>query len=167
VCEGAARELGRALSIVGHGLRDRQLRGPPSPDAEARIVVVPVRRYRCRRCDAVITVVPPEVEPRRHYSKPAIALAFARLGLLGEPAAAVRRAVSPWRTVTTAGWRTLDRWAAAVADGRLFHAVRVAANETTAAIAARVAQAALGHAPPSARGAPRLAQVFVGAVHMA
>lgn len=166
-CDGAGREVGRALAIVGHGRRDRQQRGPSTADAAPEIVVVVVRRYRCRRCKAVITVVPREVEPRRHYSRPAIALALARHGLFGEAAATVRRAVSPWKVAATTGWRTLRRWQRAVRDGRLFPTVRIGAAATTRAIGERVAQAAMGHAPPTLRGAPTLTLVFAGAVAMA
>lgn len=166
-CGGAARELGCALSIVGHGLRDRQLRGPSAPDAAPTIEIVVVRRYVCRRCDAVITVVPREVEPRRHYSRPAIALALARLGLLGETPSAIRRAVSPWMILETDGWRTLSRWIAAVRRGVLFRSAAARDGASDAAVATRVAQIAMAHAPPTDRGAPALALVFRGAIAMA
>jgi hypothetical protein len=128
-------------------------------------LVVSVRRYRCRGCAAVITVVPREVQPRRHYSRPAIALALARHGLLGEPAEKVRRAISPWAITASPGWRTLRRWLRAASDGELPPLVATAA--TARAVAARVAQVAAGHAPPSLRGAPVLSLVFAGAVAMA
>jgi hypothetical protein len=166
-CSGAAREVGEALSIVGHGLRDRQQRGPAAPDGPAVITLVVVRRFLCLRCSAVITVVPRDVEPRRHYSRPAIALALARLGLFGETAASIRRAVSPWPIVATAGWPALRRWISAVAAGRLFPAATTLPGATIAQIAMRVAQVALAHAPPTLRGAPMLALVFAGAVAMA
>ncbi len=165
VCAGAAREPGRALGIVGHGLRDRQLRGPTSADAAPSIEVVLLRRYRCQQCRAILTVVPREVETRRLYSRPAIALALARM--VSEASAAVRRAVCPWRIGTTTGWPTLRRWLAAVARGALFPAATASPDTTPAGLAARVAQLALGHAPPSLRAAPMLVQVFAGAVAMA
>lgn len=161
VCAGAAREPGRTLGIIGHGRRERQVRGPVSAEAAATLEVVLIRRYRCRQCDAILTVVPRDVEPRRHYSRPAIALALARLGLLGETAAAIRRAVCPWRVAATTGWPTLRRWLAAVARGLLFPRAIGSVG-----IAARVGQLALGHAPPSLRDAPLLVQVFAGAVAM-
>lgn len=130
-------------------------------------MVLQVRRYRCRICDAVITVVPREVEPRRHYSRPAIALALARLGLLGETEAAVRHAVSSWPIAATTGWRTLRRWIVAVRRGVLFPSARPAAELTGAQVAARAAQVALGHAPPKLRGAATLSLVFAGATAMA
>src|SRR5688500_5280666 len=103
VCRAAAREPGRPLGIVGHGVRNRQQRGPVAAAAAPSVTTILVRRYLCLGCDAVMTVVPREVEPRRHYSRPAIALALARLGLLGETAAAVRRAVCAWPIATTPG----------------------------------------------------------------
>ena len=167
VCGCAASEPGRALGIVGHGVRERQLRGPTAADATPAIQIVPVRRYVCRRCDAVMTVVPREVEPRRHYARSAIALALARLGLLRETARTIRRAVSPWRVATTPGWPTLRRWIAAARRGVLFASARPLVSSTPIQIAERVAQIALAHAPPSLRRAPTLMQVFAGAVAMA
>lgn len=166
-CAGAAREPGRGLGIVGHGLRDRQLRGPAGAETGPSIELVLIRRYLCRRCAAVITVVPREVEPRRHYSRPAIALALARLGLFGESAGAIRRAISPWQVVATSGWPTLRRWVAAVASRALFATATALPGSTAAQVATRVAQVALAHAPPSLRGAPALTLVFAGAVAMA
>jgi hypothetical protein len=166
-CASAAQEPGKALAIVGHGLRDRQLRGPSHADALPTTEVVAVRRYLCRRCRAVLTVVPREVEPRRHYSRPAIALALARLGLLGETASATRRAVSPWSITATSGWPTLRRWISAVARGTLFATAITPPGSTARQVAARVAQVALAHAPPTLRGAPPLTLVFAGAVAMA
>jgi len=167
-CGGAAREPGRALGVVGHGVRERQQRGPVAAEVAPTVVVVAVRRYLCRRCDAVMTVVPREVEPRRHYSRPALALALARLGLLGETEAAVRRAVSPWPIVATDGWRTLRRWAAAVRRRALFGAALMPpAIARNAVVAAHVTQWVLGHVPPTLRDAPIIAQVFAGAVAMA
>jgi hypothetical protein len=166
-CDGAARAPGRALAIVGHGLRDRQQRGPVAPDGVPTVEIVLVRRYLCPRCAAVMTVVPRDVEPRRHYARSAIALALARLGLLGETEAAVRQSISPWQIAVTGGWRTLRRWIAAVREGVLFGAARPAAAAANRAVAARVGQLALGHAPPTLRGAPALVLVFAGAMAMA
>ena len=166
VCEGAAREPGRPLGIIGHGLRGRQVRGPRGADDRPVTIVVSVRRYLCRGCAAVLTVVPAEVVPRRHYSRPAIALALARLGLLDERPAEVRRAVSPWETFDS-GWPTLGRWQEAVAAGTLLPAVRPAAQATSKQIALRVAQVAMAHAPPTLREAAPLVRVYAGAIAMA
>jgi len=163
----AAREPGRALGIVGHGRRDRQQRGPRGAAEAPVTAVLRVRRYRCRGCRAILTVVPYEVAPRRHYSRPAIALALARQGLLRERAAAVRRAISPWSVSETSGWPTLRRWQGAVAAGTLLPQVQPRAGATGLEIAARAAYVAMAYAPPSLRGAPVLAQVYAGATAMA
>ena len=126
-----------------------------------------LRRYQCRQCDAILTVGPRDVEPRRHYSRPAIALALARLGVLGESAAAIRCAVSPWRVTSTTGWPTLRRWLSAVARGALFPSVTPFRVAWPNALATRVAQLALGFAPPTLRSASVLVQVFAGALAMA
>lgn len=136
-------------------------------DAAPSAEVLHVRRYRCRACKAVLLVVPRDVEPRRHYSRPAIALALALLGLLGQSAATIRRAVSPWRITTTAGWATLRRWVGAVRRGALFPSVSLPSDASAAQVGERVAQVAMSYAPPTMRGAPQLALVFAGAVAMA
>jgi hypothetical protein len=131
------------------------------------IEVVLVRRYLCLRCSAVITVVPPEIDPRRHYSRPAVALALALFALCGQSAAMVRRAISPWRVTATPGWSTLRRWIEAVRRRAMFSAAAPPPTASSVEVAARVAQLALSHAPPSLRGAPELALVFQGAAAMA
>jgi len=170
-CRAPSRLAGSSLGLHGHGLRSRQQRGPRAPDDEPVTVVVDVRRYECQHCGAVITVVPRDVEPRRHYSRPAIALALARFGLLGESPAAVRRAVSPWRVVGAAAagmWITLGRWIVAVRRGTLLRQTRASPLGATARqIAERAAQGAAAHAPPTLRHLPIVAQVFHGASHMA
>lgn len=135
------------------------------------VVVVAVRRYRCVSCGAVIAVVPRDVEPRRHYSRPAIALALALWSLASLPAAEVRRRVSPWPvvgvTAAAEGWVSLRRWVRAGRAGRLFRAVARPVAGGLREVAARLAEQALGRAPPAVRDQPRSAQVFCGAVAMA
>lgn len=164
-----SRVPGEALGLHGHGVRARQLRGPLRPDGEPDVAVVAVRRYRCRQCGVVVTVAPAAAIARRHYSRAGIALALARFGLLGEPAAEVRRRVSPWRIVGAAAagtWVTLKRWARAAGAGQL----RLAGSRPMLAglgvreQAARAAQAALGAAPPSLRRLGLAAQAFYGAL---
>lgn len=127
------------------------------------------RRYRCRRCGVVVTVGPAAAMARRHYSRAAIALALARFGLLGEPAALVRRRVSPWRIVGAAAagtWAALKRWARAAGAGRLRLAGSrpVPGGLSVRALAGRAAQAAVGAAPPSLRDRGLAAQAFYGAL---
>jgi len=162
--------VGGALGVYGHGLRDRQQRGPATPDAVAKVRVVALRRYRCLACKAVVVVVPSEVEPRRHFSRPAIALALALWSLSSLPPREVRRRISDWSTTgTTAaaeGWVSLRRWARAAMAGRLFRAVARGFEGSLRQVAGRLAQAALAHAPPTERQQPIGAQVFAGAVTM-
>ena len=68
-------------------------------------------------------MVPAETLNRRLYSGAAIAWSLALYGLSLLTPAAVRELVSPWRVVGYASvgrWRTLARWCAATASGRLF-----------------------------------------------
>jgi len=152
--------------LHGHGVRSRQLRGPLGAEGGPETVEVEVRRYRCCACGAVLTVVPRELQPRRHYSRPAIALALARYGLLGEPAHRVRGRLSPWQVVgrVAAGWRQLGRWIRAAARGQLL--ARRPLQGSARQVASRVATYVLAHAPPETRCGSSLVQVFAGAAAM-
>ena len=55
-CKAASREPGRALVIVGHGLRERTVEGPVMADGPPVLTEVMTRRYRCRSCEAVLVV---------------------------------------------------------------------------------------------------------------
>jgi hypothetical protein len=153
--------------VHGHGLRARQVRGPPSSTTESCTIVVLVRRYECTRCDAVMTVVPRGLIRGRHYSASAIALAFALYGVLGLPIAETRRRVSAWGIVGStacASWAQMRRWDRAVASGRLFARIRAApAAWTMRQRAARAAMTLGAHAPAALDGAPVEARVFAGA----
>lgn len=73
-----------------------------------------VRRYRCRGCGAVVTVVPRGVAPRLRYRLCAVAWALGRWWQ-GVSAAQVRGEVSPFAHVgeeARRGWRSLRRWVA-------------------------------------------------------
>lgn len=171
VCGAASRPAGRGLVLHGHGLRGRQLRGPPAVGAPPALREVLARRYECQRCRAVLTVVPREVAPRRHYAATAIALALALYGALGRSQAAVRSSVSRDGAVglcATYRWRTLARWIDAVAARTLFPsapAMPIAGDRRS--VARRAAMAIGAHAPPSLpEGAPEV-RAFFGAVHMA
>lgn len=163
-----SRPVGQPLNLHGHGRRERQLRGPDAPGHAPDTLVIHARRHRCQPCGAVITVVPADVLPRRHYRAQAIALAFALFGLLRVTVAAVRAAVSTWPIVGASaarGWLTLRRWIDAAVRGALFvHAQTAPPEATLRAQAARVASWLAGHAPPSADGS--LAhQACQGALH--
>lgn len=169
-CGGASREPGRALKLHGHGLRERQLRGPVERWGRPRIVVISVRRYRCQRCAAVITVAPRGVPARRLFSLPAIALALWLYGAQRQPPAAVRGAVSPWWAGATAArsWEQLRRWIGAVRAGRLLGGLPAAAGEGPREVATRATMALRGLASIG-EGAPKEEghQVWHAALHVA
>jgi hypothetical protein len=171
VCDAAARPGGGRLVLHGHGLRSRQLRGPPAVRAPPSLREVLTRRYECQRCGAVLVVVPCDVAPRRHYAATAIALALALYGVLGRSQATVRSAVSSDGALgvcATYRWRTLARWIDAMAAHALLPALHaLAAAQGRRAIAQRAAMAIGAHAPPSLpEGAPEL-RAFAGAALMA
>jgi hypothetical protein len=156
--------VGRRLEVVGHGVRERQLLGPPPPGADARAESLVLRRYLCLGCGAVVLVGPCGVLPRKHYSGAAIAWALALCGLLGLPLAEVRRQVSPWRVVGAAaavGWVSVRRWVAAARRGRLFPSQRRPQPEgSMREAAAALAQELAGHVLPEFRTQPLDAQAF-------
>jgi hypothetical protein len=158
VCGAASRPTGGKLVLHGHGLRDRQVRGPTDADTVPTWVVIACRRYTCTACDATMTVVPRGIAPRRHYGHAAIAMALALWAIVDAPVADIRRRVCAWRHSHEAPstWPTLRRWA---------HAAHAAIGDASLALevaAARAAQIAIGRAPPDARHAPRWAQAFAG-----
>ncbi len=125
------------------------------------MLLVACQRYRCTVCGAVVMVVPRGIEPRRHYGRAAICLALALWALVGQPTTVVRTQVcarpSP---ATTTSWRTLGRWAAAVAAGA-WPWCRTAAGLTARVAAARAAQIAAGLAQAMTSG-PIWAQAYAG-----
>ena len=158
MCAAASRPVGGGLGLHGHGLRDRQVRGPIDADSPPTWVVIACRRYECTACGAILTVVPRGVAPRRHYGHAAIAMALALWAIAGEPVAEVRRRVCAWRVShePEARWPALARWA------RAARAAFGDAQMTLATAAARAAQIAIGRAPPELRQQPRWAQAFAG-----
>ena len=163
-CDAAGHVLGERVTLVGHGLRDRQVRGPEEPNAPPRIVTVPTRRYRCRACRAVIVVVPRGVTARRHFSAPAIGLALLHFGVEDASADEVAHRVGLWGTGASA-WRTLARWTRAIARGALLPRARVRSvpeDWPPRLVAERAATTLASLAPSSA--ASLAERVFAGAV---
>jgi hypothetical protein len=157
-CSAPSRPIGGRLGLHGHGLRDRQICGPPDADGAPSWIVIACRRYWCTSCGAILTVVPLGVAPRRHYGHAAIAMALALWAIAREPEADIRRRVCARRisVESPTRWPTLTRWA---------RAARVALGLASLSLqeaAARAAQIAIGRAPPSARYGPRWAQAFAG-----
>ena len=163
-CGAAACPLGGVLGLVGHGLRLRQLRGPLSAGVPAAVHTVVARRYRCRPCRAVVTVLPRGATRARHFSATAIALACVMYGLAGGSLRAVRSRVSPWRS-TEPGWPAVARWLDAVARGSIFPQVRPWPPDwPRRRQAERVAAHVLAVAPA---GGPLDVRAFIGAERLA
>lgn len=111
--------------LVSHGLRDRQVRGPAEPGTQPETKGLRVRRYRCRRCGGLTTVLPRGLTARRHYSASAIGLALCLHGLRGLSVGETRLHVCAWPLgFETERWTTLPKWLAAIEAGRLFPVVR-------------------------------------------
>jgi hypothetical protein len=167
-CGAASRPVGQGLQIWGHGLRDRQSRGPLEPLGDPVEVTLRVRRYLCRPCQAVIVVVPLGVIAGRLFAAAAIGLALVLFGVEGLPLGEVRRRVSPWRHVGAAAhgsWLGLRRWVRAIRAGRLFASVRRSpAHFTARQVAERAAMTLAALAAPSLAGEAIAARVCAGAV---
>ncbi|HEX7273199.1 MAG TPA: hypothetical protein VF420_13725 [Casimicrobiaceae bacterium] len=163
-CGGAARAAGEPLGLVGHGLRDRQVRGVIEPGGKAAVHVVRARRYRCCRCSATVTVVPRGCVPARHYGAGAIALACVLHGMQGHSLRITRARVSPWHSTAT-GWPAMGRWLVAIGRGAIFARVRAWPSDWVSRRAAeRVAQGVLAVAPIAHTLEQR---VFAGAERLA
>ena len=171
VCKAASCPVGGRIQIHGHGLRERQIRGPLGPGEKAAAIGVPGRRYRCVLCDSVFLVVPREVLPRRQYSAAAIGLALALWGLVKATATAVRLRISPSTVLgfdAMTGWVTLRRWAKAVKARVLFPSVPSAEpSSTLRTVAALAATALAASADPTTRHLPLEQRAFLGAAHAA
>jgi hypothetical protein len=151
------------MGIVGHGMVERQVRGPATPAGAPEQLVVRLCRYRCRACAAVLVVGPRGLVVRRWYGSGAIALALAAFAR-GATSAEIRTRTSPARNLGAAAaerWATLVRWIEAARAGDLFGVAgldalrrRDVARHVTLALAARG-----GHEP----GADLVASAFAGA----
>ena len=167
-CERGAYEGGRT-NLHGHGVVERQQRGPPEPGAAPSCVVVPVRRFRCIGCKKVLRVVPASCVARKHFSGAAIAFALALWGGCGRSAAETRRRTSDWQVLGAGarGWRSLWRWSRAVARGELLAGLGLSGLPAALReVARRAAQALCGHAPVGLRREPIESQAFHGASHV-
>ena len=146
-CDAAARPVGGRLVIVGHGVVERQFRGPMAATGTSESVTIRVRRYRCRACRAILVVGPLGLVRGRWYGAGAIALALEAYGR-GETSISIRRRVSPSATVGGSArerWVTLVRWIDATRSGRLF-AVSGLGEQPRRRVAEHVALALAGRA---------------------
>jgi hypothetical protein len=154
------------MGIIGHGLRERQQRGPLVAGGAPKLVTVHARRYACA-CGAILMVVPSETLPRRLYTVSAVAWALALFGVeLATPSQA-RRRTSPLDVVgatAATGWATLRRWVRAVRDRQLLPRVRPSPGDfTDRQVAERAAMTAAALAPPSLALLEISARAFAGA----
>jgi len=123
-----------------------------------------VRRYRCRPCAAIVTVLPRGATRARHFSATAIALACVMYALSGTSLRSTRERVSPWRSAEP-GWPVMGRWLAAIARGSIFASVRAWPERwSRRRQAERVAQAVLAVATGPGSLAVR---AFAGAERLA
>lgn len=124
-CGEAGRPAGKPVGLVGHGVRERQVRGPGDPWGRPEIIGVRVRRYRCRHCGGITTVLPRGLCARRHYSASAIGLSFCLFGLRRLSVGETRRRVCAWPlTFEARTWTTLGTWLEAVSRGALLKGLR-------------------------------------------
>lgn len=169
-CGRAGSPPGKQLGIIGHGLRERQQRGPLEAGGAPEVVTVQVRRYACR-CGAILMVVPRETLRGRLYTASAVAWALALFGVEHAPPADVRRRTSPWSVVgatAVSGWATLRRWVRAVRASRLLSKVRPAPPDfTDRQIAERAAMTAAALAPPSLATLAISSRAFAGGARSA
>lgn len=166
-CGAASCPYGEAIVLVGHGMRERQVRGPCWPGEAPKILVLRVRRYRCRRCGGITTVLPRGLVAQRYYSSSAIGLALLLFGVRRQRMQEVRQAVCSWPLSfeSPQQWNTLGKWLRAVSEQRLYRQVRSwPPRYVPRQMAERIAITLLSYAPAGMVDSDTLEeQVFVGA----
>lgn len=163
-CGTASRPVGEKLTVHGHGLLERQLRGVLEVGGAPGVIVLWVRRYACLTCKAVMTVVPAGMLARRLYSAPSIALALYLWLLTGLSDRVVRDQVCAWRLRgrSGCGWAQLYRWARK--PQCVFTLPRpTSALEGAYGVAKRMLTTLRSLAPVTFHAAPIALQVFEGA----
>lgn len=125
------------------------------------MLVLDVRRYRCRSCDHTVTVVPRGVVGRRQYGAAAIALACWLWSVRGLSLGRTRTQVAPGRT-DEPGWAVVSRWVSAVGARRLLTSVRAWPESFTPRQRAERIAATVMSLAPSAAGSPE-ERLFAGA----
>jgi hypothetical protein len=162
-CGAAALPVGGRFVVVGHGLAERQSRGPREPGGVPQQLVVLLRRYRCRACRAVIVVGPRGLVRRRCYSAGAIAFALSMYAR-GETSRTVRAATCPAYALGHSAverWATLVRWIEAARCGELFDVRGIGAPDRRAV--AESVMLALAARAGHVFGADLSASAFAGA----
>jgi hypothetical protein len=166
-CGAASRRPGRPLTVVGHGVRQRQLRGPTGVDAEPEELEVWQRRFRCRNCKAVMVVAPAHVLRYRLFSSVAIVWALTLYGVERLSAARVRQKISPWRVLgATAArqWRSLGNWVLA-AQTRALLPVRLSLGRGPRQVSEAISWVLSALAPPAFRVQSPAHQAVGGMLH--
>ena len=165
-CKTPSRPPGGGVQVQGHGERGHTQRGPRAIEQPPAEWSVGVRRYKCKKCGATVTVAPRGVVPRRLYPGRSIGLALTLYGLLKQSAVSVRKAIAPTASARdpaeAAPWSTLLRWAQEAKAGTLFVEGRACPAEFTlreAAERAATTLLALGK-----RGADAVGRVWEGAL---
>jgi hypothetical protein len=163
-CGRSSRPVGGGLVLVGHGTRERQVRGPLTPGTSTLHTIIQVRRYRCRGCGAVVTVLPRGVVACRHFGAGAIGLALHAWALEKRPLNSVRESMGG-RDEEHRGWPTARRWVDAIQAGRMFgsHVRPCPQGWRRVRIAERAATTLMGLGRPVANSVDSGVQVFVGA----
>ena len=158
--------MGGCLQVVGHGLRDRQIRGCIDADGAAVCITIRVRRYRCRVCGAMMTVVPLGVAARRHFGAGTLGLAVSLFGH-GCQARRIRERLGGLGAPEVHGWVTLRRWTAALVRGSLLARLGPLPLAEPRARAARAAMIIVTHAPTHLSSTGFARKAFEGAVRLA
>jgi hypothetical protein len=164
-CASPSRPFGGRVQMHGHGERERTQRGPAAIRQPASERSVCVRRYKCTRCGATVTVARRGVVRRRLYAASAIGLALALFGIQLASATAVREAIAPTASARApaegATWSTLRRWAHEAKAGTLMVEGRACPETFTLRQAAGRTATTLQALGP--RGAAVLERVWQGA----
>jgi len=105
-CDAAARPVGEAFVIVGHGTRWRWY--VVMTHANPVRIRIRIRRFRCRDCGCVMTVVPSDAAPYRRYTTPVIVYALALWATMSTLQVRARVAVV---ASDEGSWCQLRRWA--------------------------------------------------------
>ena len=164
-CGAASCPHGQPLVLRGHGVRQRQVRGPLEASGKPKVLVIAVRRYCCIRCGGITTVFPRGLARRQYYSASAIGLSLLLLGHERQPVRQIRERVSPWPLSfeSPQRWTSLNRWLNAIEAGRLFGQVRPSAPGCPARLRAERAASTLLALAPAMAEASLDERVFAGA----
>lgn len=164
-CGEAGHPVGGSPGLIGHGVRERQVRGVLAAGEAPHAASLELRRYLCRGCGAVVTVGPRGLWRRRLYGAASIALALALWAAGRQAAWRVREQVSPWPGAGAAarGWVQLKRWAKAAAAGRLWATLHCETEPSLRSRVGRMIALVAGYGPSDD---PLETRVMAGAVHV-